>query len=119
MEIYQENTLREDRQLLLLTHLSQLITLITGFGGFLAPLIIWLLQKDKIEHMDVQGKQILNFQLTMILAAIISVPLMFILVGFIIAGLVGILSLIFPIVNAIKANNGEPTHYPLSIKFFS
>lgn len=118
MEVYQDPILREDRQLLLFTHLSQLLTYITGFGGFVVPLIIWLMQRDKIEQMDKQGKQILNFQLTMILAALVSIPLMLILVGFVIAALVGLLSLIFPIVNAIKANNGEPTHYPLSIMFF-
>ncbi|MBZ9650706.1 DUF4870 domain-containing protein [Psychroflexus montanilacus] len=118
MEVYQDPILREDRQLLLFTHLSQLLTYITGFGGFVVPLIIWLMQRDKIEQMDEQGKQILNFQLTMILAALVSIPLMLILVGFVIAALVGLLSLIFPIVNAIKANNGEPTHYPLSIMFF-
>jgi uncharacterized Tic20 family protein len=118
MEVYQDPILREDRQLLLFTHLSQLLTYVTGFGGFVVPLVIWLTQKDKIEQMDVQGKQILNFQLTMLLAALISVPLMLILVGFVIAAAVGLLSLIFPIVNAIKANNGEPTHYPLSIEFF-
>jgi uncharacterized Tic20 family protein len=118
MEVYQDPILREDRQLLLFTHLSQLLTYVTGFGGFVVPLVIWLTQKDKIEQMDVQGKQILNFQLTMLLAALVSVPLMLILVGFVIAAAVGLLSLIFQIVNAIKANNGEPTHYPLSIEFF-
>jgi uncharacterized Tic20 family protein len=118
MEVYQDPILREDRQLLLFTHLSQLLSYVTGFGGFIVPLVIWLIQKDKIAHMDTQGKQILNFQLTMLIAAIISIPLMFILVGFVIAAAVALLTLIFPIINAIKANNGEPTHYPLSITFF-
>lgn len=118
MEVYQDPILREDRQLLLFTHLSQLLSYITGFGGFIVPLIIWLTQKDKIEQMDVQGKQILNFQLTMLLAALIAIPLMLILIGFVIIAVVALLTLIFPIINAIKANNGEPTHYPLSIVFF-
>ncbi|MBZ9626669.1 DUF4870 domain-containing protein [Psychroflexus sp. CAK57W] len=118
MEVYQDPILREDRQMLLFTHLSQLLNLFTGFGGFIVPLIIWLTQKDKIEDMDKQGKQILNFQLTMLLAALVAVPLMLILIGFVIIAAVGLLTLIFPIINAIKANNGEPTHYPLSIEFF-
>jgi len=118
MEVYKEHTLREDRQTLLFAHLSQLLNLFTGLGGFIVPLVIWLTQRDKIEHMDAQGKQILNFQLTMFLAALVSIPLMLILVGFVIAAAVGLLTLIFPIINAIKANNGEPTHYPLCIEFF-
>ncbi|MBZ9779827.1 DUF4870 domain-containing protein [Psychroflexus sp. CAK8W] len=119
MEVYQDPILREDRQMLLFLHLSQLINLFTGFGGFIVPLVIWLTQKDKIEHMDKQGKQILNFQLTMFLAALVAVPLMLILVGFVILAGVALLTLIFPIVNAIKANDRNPTHYPLSIKFFN
>lgn len=118
MEVYQDPILREDRQLLLFAHLSQLLNFITGLGGFIVPLIIWLIQKDKIEHMDKQGKQILNFQLTMLLASIVAIPLMLILIGFVIIAAVCLLTLIFPIINAIKANNGEPTHYPLSIEFF-
>ncbi|WP_093368217.1 DUF4870 domain-containing protein [Psychroflexus sediminis] len=118
MEVYQDPILREDRQMLLFAHLSQLLNLFTGFGGFIVPLIIWLTQKDKIEHMDEQGKQILNFQLTMLLAALVAVPLMLILIGFVILAGVGLLTLIFPIINAIKANNGEKTDYPLSIEFF-
>jgi uncharacterized Tic20 family protein len=119
MDVYQDPLLREDRQLLLFTHLSQLLNLITGFGGFIVPLVIWLTQKDKVEHMDQQGKDILNFQLTMIILSIISIPLMLIIVGFITLAIVALLTLIFPIINAIKANNGEPTHYPFSIKFFN
>lgn len=118
MEVYQDPILREDRQLLLFAHLSQLLNLFTGLGGFIVPLVIWLTQKDKVEKMDEQGKQILNFQLTMLLAALVAIPLMFILIGFVIIAAVGLLTLIFPIINAIKANNGEPTHYPLSITFF-
>jgi uncharacterized Tic20 family protein len=119
MEVYQDPILKEDRQLLLFAHLSQLLTFITGFGGFIVPLVIWLTQKDKIEQMDEQGKQILNFQLTMIIVSVISIPLCFILVGFLILGAVCLLTLIFPIINAIKANDGDLTHYPLSIKFFN
>jgi len=40
MDVYQDPLLREDRQLLLFTHLSQLLNLITGFGGFIVPLVI-------------------------------------------------------------------------------
>jgi len=106
---------RVDNQLLVITHLSQMLTYVTGFGGLLVPLILWLTQKDKIEGMDEHGKAIVNFQLSMIIYAIICVPLIF-LVGLGILGLiaVGIISFVFPIINAIKASNGEMPSYPLS-----
>lgn len=110
--------MREDRQTLMLAHLSQLLDLVTGFGGFIVPLIIWITNKDKIFDMDEQGKGIINFQLSMFLYALICVPLI-LLVGLGIIGLIGIgiLCLVFPVINAIKVNNGEQPHYPLTIQF--
>ncbi|MCK5677971.1 MAG: DUF4870 domain-containing protein, partial [Flavobacteriaceae bacterium] len=67
--------MREDRQTLMLTHLSQLLDLVTGFGGFIVPLIIWIMKKDEIYDMDEHGKSILNFQLSMFIYAIICIPL--------------------------------------------
>lgn len=112
--------MREDRQLLVITHLSQLITLITGFGSLIVPLIIWITQKEKVSQMDAHGKNIINFQLSLIVYWIICVPLILLfglgLLGFII---LGIFSIVFPVLNAIKASNGETPEYPLSFNFIS
>ncbi|SEA42222.1 DUF4870 domain-containing protein [Psychroflexus halocasei] len=116
MEVHQKAQ-REDKQIIMFTHLSQLLNLFTGFGGLIAPLIIWLVKKDEIINLDEEGKKVLNFQITMLIAAIVSIPLMLILIGFVIIFAVGLLTLIFPIINAVKANNGQPTSYPLSFKF--
>ncbi|MDQ7916904.1 DUF4870 domain-containing protein [Mesonia sp. MT50] len=117
MEIITEK--REDRQLLMLTHLSQLLDYITGIGGLIVPLIIWATQKENVLEMDEQGKQIINFRISIFIYAILSVPLIFLFgLGFLVLAVVGIVAFVFPIINAIKANNGESTSYPLSIKFF-
>lgn len=110
--------MKEDRQTLVLTHLSQLLDFVTGFGGFIVPLVIWMTKKNEIYDMDAHGKAIINFQLSMLIYAIICIPLIFLL-GLGIFGLIviGIFNLIFPILNAIKVNNGEPINYPLSIQF--
>ncbi|WP_308992250.1 DUF4870 domain-containing protein [Mariniflexile litorale] len=112
--------MREDNQLLVITHLSQLVTLVTGFGSLLIPLIIWVTQKDKVYQMDTHGKNIINFQLSLIVYFIICIPLILLLglgiLGFIV---LGIISIIFPIINAIKASNGENPKYPLSFNFIS
>ena len=111
---------RIDTQLLVISHLSQLLTYITGFGGFVVPLIIWLSKKDEVDGMDEHGKAILNFQLTLCLITILSIP------GILLFGL-GILSLIFvgviafviPILNAVKASNGEAPSQFCTIRFIS
>jgi hypothetical protein len=112
--------MRKDNQLIVITHLSQLLTFVTGFGGLIVPLILWATQKDKVLEMDEQGKRIINFQLSMIIYAIICIPAI-LLLGLGIIGLIviGFITLIFPIINAIKANNGESPTYPLSFNFIS
>ncbi len=111
--------LREDNQTLVLTHLSQLLDYVTGFGGLIAPLIIWLTQKDKIYEMDIHGKMILNFQFSLMLYAFLSIPLMLITLGLgvVVPIALCVLGFVMPIVNAIKVNKGETPHYPLSIQF--
>lgn len=110
--------MKEDKQLIVITHLSQLLSFLTGFGGLIVPLVIWMSKKDEIYEMDEQGKAIVNFQISIMIYAFACIPMIF-LCGFGILGLivVGIISFIFPIVNAIKANNGERINYPLSIQF--
>ena len=102
--------MREDRTLIVITHLSQLIL----------PLILWVTQKEKVYQMDSHGKNIINFQLSLIVYCIICVPLILLfglgILGFIVLGIV---SVVFPVINAIKASNGETPRYPLSFNFIS
>lgn len=111
---------REDNQLIVITHLSQLISLLIGFGSLLVPLIIWATQKEKVHQLDAHGKNIINFQLSILIYCLICIPLIF-LFGLGILGFIGlaIISIVFPIINAIRANNGETPTYPLSLNFIS
>lgn len=112
--------MKEDRQLLVVTHLSQLLTVLTGFGGLIVPLVIWLSKRDESYQLDEHGKNIINFQLSLIVNCIICIPLILFfglgLLGFIVLGVVSVL---FPIINAIKASHGENPKYPLSFNFIS
>jgi len=120
MEIVSENGLRIDRPLLTVTHLMQLLTYITGFGGLLVPLVLWLTNKDRVAGMDEHGKAILNLQLSLILYVIISIPAILLLgLGIITLIGTGILGFVLPIVNAVRASNGEPPSYFLTIPFIS
>ncbi|GAL69073.1 DUF4870 domain-containing protein [Jejuia pallidilutea] len=112
--------MRQDNQLLVVTHLTQLISLVIGFGSLIVPLILWATQKEKVYQMDAHGKNIINFQLSLIVYCLICIPLIF-LFGLGILGLIilGIFSIVFPIINAIKASNGETPKYPLSFNFIS
>ncbi|TBW26386.1 DUF4870 domain-containing protein [Gramella sp. KN1008] len=110
--------MREDNQMLVMTHLSQLLDLVTVIGGFLVPLILWLTQKDKVAGMDMHGKMILNFQISLFIYSIISIPLIILFgLGILMLVIIGLIALILPVMNAIKVSNGEMPYYPLTIEF--
>jgi uncharacterized Tic20 family protein len=109
--------MKQDNQTIVLMHLSQLATPIIAFGSILIPLIIWFTQKEKIKDLDTHGKMILNFQFSLLIYSFVCVPL--ILVGVGIFGLIVILiiSIVYPIKNAIRASNQQAPEYPYSITF--
>ena len=82
------------------------------------PLVLWLTQKDKVASMDIQGKQIVNFQLSIIVYCIISIPLvLFFGLGLLVLFAVGTLSFLLPIVNAVKVSNNQQPVYFMNITF--
>jgi len=100
-----------------LIHLSALLGFIIPFGNIIAPLVIWLIKKEESPFIDDQGKEAVNFQISMTIYAIISAILIVIIVGFVLLIAVGILEIIFIIIAAINASNGVKYRYPLSIRF--
>jgi uncharacterized Tic20 family protein len=100
----------------MLCHLSALAGFILPFGNILGPLIVWQLKKNEIPSVDVHGKESLNFQITVTLAFLICLPLMLLIIGFVLAPLIGIASLVLLVIAGIKANNGEAFAYPFSLK---
>jgi uncharacterized Tic20 family protein len=116
MEIINQSK-REDNQLIVITHLAQLLTFITGFGGLIVPLIIWVTQKEQVKDLDEHAKAIINFQISLIILSIICIPLVFLIVGIVGLVILGILAFIMPIINAINASNNAEIYYPLSFKF--
>ena len=120
MEVVSQNTLRTDRTTLVLTHLSQLLHYVIGFGGFIVPLIIWLSTRNTVEDMDEHGKAVINLQLSLLIYIVLSIPAI-LLLGLGILTLIGagILGFVMPIVNAVRAGNGESPSYFLTIPFFT
>jgi len=101
---------KDERTMAMLCHLLAIVL------GFIGPLIIWLIKKDESKFVDDQGKEALNFQLTMLIALVASGLSMCIVIGFVLFPAVAIFDLVFCIIAAIKANNGEAYRYPLNIR---
>ena len=91
------------------------------FTWFVGALIIWLINKDaqprKAFVID-QSREALNFQITLTIAFVAAFILTVISFGilFFLPGLVGIAGLVFSIIAAVKANNGEAYRYPFALR---
>jgi uncharacterized Tic20 family protein len=110
--------MKENKQLLVLTHLSQLLDFVSGIGGFIVPLILWLVKREEVCGMNEHGKAILNFRISMFIYLLICIPAILLLgLGIIGIIVIAIFYLIFPVINAVKASNNEAPSYPLSIQF--
>lgn len=95
-----------------------------AIGHLVGPLIIWLLKKDEYPEVDAHGKESLNFQISMMIyaaaLAVIVFVLLFVIVGFLLIPLFGILYLadiVLVIIASIKASEGVLFRYPLTIRF--
>jgi uncharacterized Tic20 family protein len=88
-----------------------------GIMGFIIPLVIWLVQKDKSKFVDRHGKEVVNFQLTILIVNLCNVLLALCLVGFVTLIATMIFSLVLHIQGSMAASRGEDYRYPLCIRF--
>lgn len=109
---------KEQRMWAMLCHLTTLTTYI-GIPGFVGPLIIWLLKKDEMPFVNDQGKESLNFQISLTLYAIISAILICVVVGFALLIATIAFGVVMAVVASIKANEGVAYRYPLTIRLIS
>jgi uncharacterized Tic20 family protein len=116
----------DEKQWAMFAHLSALVAVWLGGMGFLGPLIIWVIQKDKMKFVDDQGKEALNFQLTIlgagIVLGVIAAPLVLLTFGIglllVIPVALGLAAygIVMPIIAGMKANAGEAYRYPYTIR---
>ena len=99
-------------------HLSQFCTYLLPLAGIIVPLVLWQIKKDESAIIDRHGKIVMNWLLTEFILLIIAGILCFVLVGFALIFLISIAGIVFPIIGAVKAGNGEIWPYPCSIRFF-
>lgn len=100
----------EERTMALLCHLLGLFT------SFVGPLILWLIKKDESKFVDDQGKEALNFQITVLIASAIGGLTTMICIGFLILAAVWIADIVLCILAAVDANKGKAYRYPATIR---
>jgi uncharacterized protein len=96
-----------------LAHISGLLF------GFLGPLVIYLVMKDKGRFVRSQSLEALNFQITVAIAAIVSAILILVLIGLFLLPIIAVAAVVLMIMAAIAANRGEEYRYPLTLRLVS
>ncbi len=108
---------RDARKWAMLCHIVALVGLLgNGIGFVLGPLLIWMIKKEDHPFVDEQGKEAVNFQITMMLLAIVCGLLAFFVIGLLLLPIVLIVAVVFSVVGAVKANEGEHYRYPFALR---
>jgi uncharacterized protein len=89
------------------------------FFYFVPALIGYLLLKDKGPFVRAHTATALNFQITIAIALVVSYALIAVFIGILLVIAVEVVKIVFSIIAAVKANQGQPYTYPLAIKFVS
>ena len=100
----------DERTMAILSHA------LTFVGGFIAPLVIYLVKKDESTYVTEHAKESLNFQLTMLIAVFISIPLTLLIIGIFMLIGIGLLSVICVIIASVKASENKLYRYPLNFR---
>ena len=109
---------KDARMWAMFCHLAGLfVFVLPAVGNIVGPLVLWQLKKDEYPFVDQQGKEALNFQISMTIYGLISAALIVICIGPFLLAAVGIVDLVFLLIAAVKANNGQSYRYPLTIRF--
>ena len=111
---------QQERTLASLVHLLAFAGLIFPFGHVLGPLVLWLVKRnDYPGFFDASGKEAVNFQISMTIYLFLAGILLFVVVGLFLFPVLVIVDIVFVVIAAVKANQGELYRYPLSIRFIS
>lgn len=115
-EINIQPNIEIERNWAMLAHLLGLVPI--PLVGILGPLGIMLIKKGESAFVETHAREAMSFQITVLIAAIISAWLCFFLIGFLFLAIVFIANFILIISAAVKAKSGENFRYPFSLRFF-
>ena len=106
-----------DRTWAMLAHLSALAGLVVWLVGcVLGPLAVWISRRYQSAFVAEHAREALNFNITVVLAALVCMLLMLVFVGFILGAALFIAWLVLTLIAAIKASEGAVYRYPVSLR---
>jgi uncharacterized protein len=113
-------TSSEIRTWSVLCHASALLGLFFHFfGHLLGPLLVWLIKRGDAPEIDANGKESLNFQISMLIYDIIAGILCLVVIGIPILIALWILNTVFVVIASVRTSEGQFYRYPFTIRFLS
>lgn len=109
---------RDARQWAMFLHLSLLAGFVVPVAGWVAPIVIWQIKKDELPGIDEHGRIVVNWMISAAIYFFVAFLLIFIVVGIPIMAVLGIITVVFPVIGGIKASKGEIWPYPMSLRIF-
>ena len=111
-------TTQEERTWALASHVGCVVGAMVAMA-FLVPLIIMLVKGNESGFVRSHAVESLNFQLSMLIYGIVGLILAFVLIGFIILPVLGVLWLVCVVLATMRASEGRDYRYPVTIRFVS
>jgi uncharacterized Tic20 family protein len=87
-----------------------------AFGHVLVPLVIWLVKRNESPFVDENGREALNFQISVTIYTIGAAILAFVLVGFALLAVLAVYQFVFMVIASVRASQGEVYRYPLTLR---
>jgi uncharacterized protein len=106
----------DERNMALIAHLGTFSSVLIGPLSFLVPLLIYQYWKDRSVFVAEEAKEALNFQLTLLVLTVTGFLLLVVLIGIAVLVVAGVMGIVLPILAAIRAGEGKPYRYPLTIR---
>ena len=110
---------QEERTWAMLCHLATFAGFLIPFGHIVAPLVVWQIKKGESTFIDFNGKEAVNFNISVTLYGAIAALSMLVVVGIILLPAVVITGIVLAIIAGVKASNGEIYRYPFIIRFIN
>lgn len=106
----------KSRQRAVLCHLAGFLGYVIPLGSVIGPLVPWLVWRSNDTFVDSQGREAFNFQLSVLIYALLSIPLVFVLIGILLLIAIAVFQIVFMVVAALAASEGRAYRYPLTLR---
>jgi uncharacterized Tic20 family protein len=114
--VYAKETDSDAKTWGMICHLASFAGYLIPFGNIIGPFIVWQLKKDTSEFVNYNGKESVNFQITVTIALIAAIPLILLVIGIFMLIAIPIIEVGLAIIAAVKASNGDRYRYPLTLR---